>query len=393
MCPPFKDESHQGVMTNQYPYPERVPQNMRAMLLTGYGSLEKLVYREDVPTPRPAPDEVLVKVGACGINNTDINLRTRWYDRAVDTSLSEQVGLQGADPSAAADLELTASWKGESSAFPRIQGAAVAGTIVAAGERISQNRIGERVVVDPQVRDPSLPLHAQLVAYLGGERDGGFAEYVAVPAGNAHPVVSALSDAELATFPTSYDTAEEMLERARLTAGETLVITGAAGGVGTALIQLALIRGARVIAVAGASKEERIRGLGAHEFVARETGDIRSAIEQLVGEQRVDVVTDVVGGPIFGSLLKLLRRGGRYTTAGALAGPIQPLDLRDLIYKDLEMYGITSPTAQTFSRVIGHVTAGKLRPLLEKSFALRELRQAQAEFVKRRHVGKFVVTP
>ncbi len=380
-------------MKNQGAHPERVPQTMRAMLLTGYGGLEKLLYREDVPTPRPTADEVVIKVGACGINNTDINLRTRWYDRAVDTSLSEQVGLQGADPTEDADRDVTASWKEEAIAFPRIQGAAVVGTIMAVGERISQDRIGERVVVDPQVRDSRLPLRAQLVAYLGGERDGGFAEYVAVPAENAHPVVSALTDAELATFPTSYDTAEEMLERVRLSAGEAVVITGAAGGVGTALIQLALIRGARIIAVAGAAKEERLRSLGAHDFVARETRDIRTAIEPLMGEQRVDVVADVVGGPIFGSLLKLLRRGGRYATAGALAGPIQPLDLRDLIYKDLEMYGITCPTSETFSRVIGHVTAGRLRPLLEKCFGLRELREAQAEFVKRTHVGKFVVTP
>lgn len=370
-----------------------VPETMRAVLLTGYGGMDKLVYRDDVPTPHPGVGEVLIKVGACGINNTDINLRTRWYDRAVNTSLSEEVGLHGAGGVEASEEKASASWKQEAVGFPRIQGAAVAGRIVSVGKSVDSGRVGERVVVDPQVRDMSLPLRAQLVAYLGGERDGGFAEYVVVPAVNAHAVVSALSDAELATFPTSYDTAEEMLERARLSEGETIVITGAAGGVGTALIQLALIRGARVIAVAGSSKKERILSLGAHEFVARETVNVRYAIETLVGEQSVDVVADIVGGPMFGDLLKILRRGGRYATAGAIAGPVQPMDLRDLIYKDLEMYGITCPTPETFSRVIGHVTSGQLRPLLEKCFALSELRQAQTEFVKRTHVGKYVVVP
>jgi NADPH:quinone reductase-like Zn-dependent oxidoreductase len=380
------------VMTSKGESTEPVPNLMRAVLLTGYGGVDKLVYRDDVRTPRPNAGEVLIKVGACGINNTDINLRTRWYDRAVNASLSEAFALQGADGGAQDDTT-NASWKQESMVFPRIQGAAVAGRIVSVGEGVVPSRLGERVVVDPQVRDLTRPLRAQLVAYLGGERDGGFAEYVVVPAENADVVVSALSDAELATFPTSYDTAEEMLERARLSDGEAIVITGAAGGVGTALIQLALIRGARVIAIAGSSKEERIRSLGAHEFVTRETADVRGAIERLVGEQGVDVVADVVGGPIFGGLIKVLRRGGRYTTAGALAGPIQALDLRDLIYKDLEMYGITCPARETFSRVLGYVTSGRLRPLLEKRFALGEMQQAQTELVKRRHFGKFVVVP
>lgn len=370
-----------------------VPETMRAVLLTGYGGVDKLLYREDVPAPHPGVGEVLIKVGACGINNTDINLRTRWYDRAVNTSLSEEVGLQGAGGVGPPDEKATASWKQEAVGFPRIQGAAVAGRIVSVGKSVDSGRVGERVVVDPQVRDMGLPLRAQLIAYLGGDRDGGFAEYVVVPAVNAHAVVSSLSDRELATFPTSYDTAEEMLVRARLSHGETIVITGAAGGVGTALIQLALIRGARVIAIAGSSKKEAICSLGAHDFVGRETPNIRNAVEALVGEQGVDVVADVVGGPMFGDLLKILRRGGRYSTAGAIAGPVQPMDLRDLIYKDLEMYGITCPTPETFSRVIAYVTSNQLRPVLEKCFTLRELQQAQAEFVKRTHIGKYVVVP
>jgi NADPH:quinone reductase-like Zn-dependent oxidoreductase len=238
-----------------------------------------------------------------------------------------------------------------------------------------------------------MPRRAQIVQYLGSERDGGYAEYVAVPAVNAHRVKSSLSDAELATFPCSYDTAEEMLARAALAEGETIVITGAAGGVGTALIQLSLIRGARVVAIAGAGKQERIRALGAHEFVARESEDLTAQVERLIGERGADVAADVVGGDTFDVLLKLLRRGGRYTTAGAIAGPVTRIDLRDLIYKDLELHGITNPTAETFARVVELINTGRLRPLLEQTFPLGELRSAQASMLKRAHVGKFVVVP
>jgi NADPH:quinone reductase-like Zn-dependent oxidoreductase len=238
-----------------------------------------------------------------------------------------------------------------------------------------------------------LPERAQLLEYLGSERHGGFAEYVAVPTINAYPVDSALSDAELATFPCSYDTAEEMLQRAGLSAGETIVITGAAGGVGSALIQLARVREARVVAIAGAAKEEQLRALGADEFVARESQDVRAKVERLIGERGAQVAADVVGGEMFGVLMKLLSRAGRYTTAGAIGGPTTRIDLRDLIYKDLEMYGITNPTPATFARLVGLIQGGKLKPLLEETFDLQDLARAQARLLKRTHVGKIVVTP
>lgn len=364
-----------------------LPASMRAVVLTGHGGLDKLVHRDDVPTPRPGPAEVLVRVGACGVNNTDINTRTGWYDSVVETSVSEDLGLRGRDDGAAS------SWNKSSVKFPRIQGAAVVGRIAAVGAGVDGARIGDRVLVDPSVRDADLPDRAQLVEYLGSERDGGFAEYVVVPSVNAHLIDSTLTDAELATFPCSYDTAEEMLERAGLAKGETIVVTGAAGGVGTALIQLSLARGARVVAIAGAAKESRLRELGAHDFVAREAWDLQRAVEGIVGERGADVVADVVGGDMFDALLKLLRRGGRYTTAGAIAGPTTRIDLRDLIYKDLEMYGITNPTAATFARLVELVQSGVLQPLLEEVFPLAELRSAQARLLKRTHVGKYVVVP
>ena len=182
-----------------------------------------------------------------------------------------------------------------------------------------------------------------------------------------------------------------MLERTRLASGETVVITGAAGGVGTALIQLAKARGAKVIAIAGPGKEDRLLEIGADAFVPRDDEDVLAAVQAITGAQGADVVVDVVGGPMFGALLRMLSRGGRYASAGAIAGPVQPMDLRDLIYKDLEMYGITCPAPETFSRVVQLAEAGQIRPLIEKTFRLEDLREAQGELVKRRHVGKLVV--
>lgn len=363
---------------------------MRAAVLTGHGGLDVIEYRTNVPVPTLTAHEVLVRVGACGVNNTDVNTRTAWYNRDVAAELSENFGVEGRSDSG---NTTASSWNTSSVEFPRISGAATVGHIVAAGADVDSNRIGDRVIVDPCVRDPRAPLRAQLIEYVGSERDGGFAEYMKIPSVNAYTIDSPLSDAELATFPCSYDTAEEMLERARVGEGETVLITGAAGGVGTALIQLAHIRGAKVIAVAGASKEARIREYGAEHFIARETADLLGAVEELVGPRGVDVVADVVGGPNFSNLLKMLSRGGRYATAGAIAGPVETIDLRDLIYKDLELYGITCPTAETFKRVVALISAGRLSPMLDGVFPLERLADAQAELVKRQHFGKLVVVP
>ena len=232
---------------------------MKAVLLTGHGGPEKLEYRADVPAPEPAAGEVLIEVGAAGVNNTDLWTREGAYG-AVN------------------DPEATGGWRrGESMRFPRIQGADIAGRIVAVGEGVAGSWVGERVLVDPT-------LYAEegggLVGtgLIGSERDGGFAEYVAVPSENAHVIESALDDEELATFPTAYVTAERMLKRARLVAGETVLVTGASGVVGSALVQLAKARGARVVAVVGPGKEEKVREIGADWVVGRGAPDLPTAV-------------------------------------------------------------------------------------------------------------------
>lgn len=346
---------------------------MRGVLLTGYGGLEQLVYRTDIPIPEAGADEVLIKVGACGVNNTDIWTREGAYESDLE-------------PSA------VSVWPPEPMQFPRIQGADIVGRIEAVGSNVSPSRIGERVLVDPTLYtgDETGLLEAE---FMGSERDGGFAEYTTAPAANAHAIHSSLTDAELATFPTAYLTAEHMLNRARLRAKETILITGASGGVGSALVQLARLRGARVVAIVGAGKEEKVRQLGAHIVATRQREDLYEAVTEATGEHPIDVVADVVGGHIFPALLHLLRKQGRYVTAGAIAGPKVRLDLRTVYLKHLQIIGSTLGTHEEFADLVRYIEAGKLKPLLARAYPLENIKQAQRDFLEKRFVGKLVIVP
>jgi len=342
---------------------------VRAVLLTGHGGPEKLQYREDVPDPTPGGGEVLIRVGAAGLNNTDIWTREGAYG----------------DPGRAR------GWRGEPLTFPRIQGADIAGRIVAVGPGVPTDRIGERVLVDNALY--AGPGEGLLDAgIIGSERDGGFAELVSVPAQNAHRIESDLSDAELASFPTAYATAERMLNRAHVAAGDTVLVTGASGGVGTGLVQLAKIRGATVVAIVGAGKKELVRDLGADAVVNR-GHDVTSAVEQALGHAPVDAVADVVGGKQIGELLQLLRPGGRYVVAGAIAGPLVTVDLRTIYLKQLELLGSTMANRDEFAALVGHIESGRLRPLVWATYPLAELARAQADFQRKSFVGKLVVIP
>ena len=257
---------------------------------------------------------------------------------------------------------------------------------------MSESRLGERVLVDPWIRDARDPGNRALAGYLGSERDGGYAAFAAVPAVNAIAIQSRYSDAELATFPCSYSTGEYMLTRAQVCAGETILIAGASGGVGSGLVQLAKRRGARVIAVAGRSKMEAVAGLGADWVVAREETDFESAVRAVAPGGEVQVVADVVGGSGFPCLLDLLARGGRYVTSGAIAGPLVELDLRSLYLKDLTLLGATVMPVGIFESLVGYIERQEIRPLLAKTFPLDRIADAQSAFLRKQHVGNFVIT-
>ena len=364
--------------------PKALPANMRAMVLMGHGGPEQLVSRDDWPVPRPAPEQVLVRVGACGINNTDVNTRTAWYSAGV---------IDGTSGEASADAAGTdATWGGGAIAFPRVQGADVCGRVVALGRGADPSLLGRRVLVDPWLRDWRDPLDHDKCGYFGSECNGGFADYTAVHACNVHVVESALRDEELATFPTAYVTAENMLNRARVHGGDRVLITGASGGVGSALVQLARVRGAETIALCSEAKADAVRSLGADHVLPRSPGDLGESLEAVTGRADVTVVADVVGGPLWPQLLAALARGGRYACAGAIAGPIVRFDLRAFYLRDLVLTGATVVPPGTFADVVGHIERGAIKPILAATCALPDLAAAQEAFVAKRHVGNIVVS-
>lgn len=361
-----------------------IPTTMRAMVLTGHGGLDKYDYREDWPVPRPSDDQVLIKVHACGLNNTDVNTRSGWYSKAVSeaTTGSAYNEVSDDDP----------TWGGAPISFPRIQGADICGTVVAAGANADKALVGKRVLADGWLRDWSDPAGKEAVGYFGSECDGGFADYTVVDHRNVRAVDSALSDAELATFSCSYTTAENLLTRAGVTAGDTVLITGASGGVGSALIQLANRRGATTIAMASDAKHAQIEPLNPSALIGRAPDDLAGELERVTGKRAVSVVADVVGGPYWPTLIDVLERGGRYATSGAIAGPIVPLDLRTLYLNDLTFHGCTVTALNVFPDLVTYVERGEIRPILAATHPLAELREAQAAFIAKEHIGNIVVT-
>lgn len=355
-----------------------IPKTMAAVLLTGHGDFDRLDYRTDVPVPQPKTGEVLIRVAASAVNNTDINTRIGWYSKKIEVAT-------GAADSAQVDTA-DASWSGVPLQFPRIQGADACGHIVAVGPGGDAGRIGERVLVRNMLRSYVDWRPYECWTY-GSEIDGGFAQFTVAPAREVYAVTCDWSDAELASIPCAWSTAENMLHRAGVGA-ERVLVTGASGGVGSAAVQLAKRRGAEVIALCAAEKAAEVRALGADRTIDRGQ-DLVAAL----GQGSVDVVIDMVGGPGFGALLDVLRLGGRYAVAGAIAGPICELDLRTLYLKDLTLFGCTFQEDAVFANLIRYIEAGEIRPVVSKTYPLSQIAQAQADFMSKKHTGKLVLIP
>ena len=351
-----------------------LPETMKAVVLTGHGGLDKLEWREDMPVPRPEAGEVLIRVGASAVNNTDVNTRTGWYSKAVrgDTGSAATEGYAGAS-------DADGAWSGALS-FPRIQGADCCGKIVAVGGGVDTARIGQRVLVRPMHRPTGAEPDA-LVTF-GSERDGGFAEYTTVDDEHAVRIDSPLTDIELASFPCAFSTGEGMIQRAGLGA-ERVLITGASGGVGSAAVQLARRRGAHVTASTSPAKMDALKTLGADAVMDR---------SDAYAEDAFDVVLDLVGGPRWPELLDALVPRGRYVTSGAIAGPIVELDLRTLYLKDLTLIGSTRQDPRVFTDLVSYIEAGEIHPVVAETYPLRDLRAAQEAFLEKSHMGKIGVT-
>jgi alcohol dehydrogenase len=336
-----------------------LPASMSAVQLTRHGGPEALVWRDDLPVPRPGPGEVLVRVLAAGVNATDINTRVGWYGTGE-----------------------AAGWSGALS-FPRIQGADLCGRVVARGAGVAAPALGARVICPTNQAEPTAanPLH--FVA-LGSEYDGAFAQYCLVPARHLHDVsASALSDLEIGAMPCAYGTAQNLLARARLAMAERVLVTGASGGVGLAAVQLAILRGAEVTAQCSAAKASAVRATGAG-IIDR---------DGLPDPRGFDVVIDLVGGAGWQARLEALKPGGRYAASGAVGGPMVAGDLRTVYLNDLTLYGCTYQPREVFAGLVTLINTAQVRPVVSQTYPMREIARAQADLASGRFPGKLVLVP
>jgi alcohol dehydrogenase len=345
---------------------------MGGVHLIRHGGPEALEWREDIPVPRPGAGEVLLRVKAAGVNNTDINTREGWYAAEVT----------GATGETAAGVE-AGGWAG-AMAFPRIQGGDLCGEVVAQGPGVTAPALGARVTCPINIPRPTKDNPVGFIA-LGSEIDGAFAEYCLMRADDLHDVTDApLSDVEIAAIPCGFGTATGLLDRAGVTAGQEVLITGASGNVGLAAVQLAAKMGARVTGIAARPKARAVREDGAEEVIARDAP---------LPRDRFHAVIDLVGGAGFATLIDALRPGGHYAVAGAIAGPIVTADLRRIYLRDITLHGCTYQSSRVFARLIEMVRAGTIRPRIAATYPLRDIARAQAAFQAKTHAGKLVLLP
>lgn len=348
-----------------------VPRVMQGVHLTRHGGPEALEFRADIPVPQPGPGQVLVRVAAAGVNNTDINTRVGWYSSDV-TGATDAV-----------DQEVDAGGWGGALEFPRIQGGDLCGIVELAGPETGFQP-GQRVSCPINLPRPRPGNPTGFIA-LGSEIDGAFAQYCLVEASDLYDVsASPLSDAEIAAIPCAFGTAENLLTRAGVTTGHKVLITGASGGVGLAAVQLARLRGATVWGVTSPAKADVVKDQGATDTFDRNAP---------LPKDMFDVVIDVVGGPAWPDLILSLKPGGQYAVSGAIAGPIVQADLRDIYLRDITIHGCTHQAFEVFGRLVELMNAGRIKPLISKTYPLRDITKAQADFQSKTFAGKLVLIP
>lgn len=363
-----------------------IPTTMKAMVLTGYGDIDRLQYR-DVATPSPGPGEVLVQVTATAKNNTDRKAREGLYPTKKGEMQSFQMG---GEPTLR---------------FPRIQGADIAGRVVAVGEGVSESRLGERGLLDFNIyanerRDINLTPD-----YYGHGADGGYAEYAVLPAEQFHHIPNGeLSDAEVAAMGMcSYQTAMHMLTSAGITSGERVLVTGASGGVGTALIQLCRIMGAIPYALSQQDKFDALLALGAEAVLDR--SDMATFVDRVkaeTGGKPFDAVMDLVGGEmtdifIDAMIFDMNVRSSypRLSIAGASGGNISEILWTRIYLYQVQIFGVSHGTREEAEQLVAWIREGQLKPVLHGAFALSDLHRAEEYFMNRasNFLGKIVIVP
>jgi len=337
---------------------------MKAVRFHQHGGAEVLQY-ENAPEPELRPGDVIVRVRACALNHLDV-----WNRRGV-------VRLP----------------------LPHIGGADVAGEI--ADSSVTGFAAGQRVMVQPglscgrcQACLDGVDNECARYDVLGSQSDGGYAEYVRIPAQNVIPIPDAIGFVEAAAFPLTFVTAWHMLvTRARIRPGEDVLVLGAGSGVGQAAIQIATLHGARVFATAG-TEEKRLRAkeLGAYDAVNHHTQDVPAEIRRFTNNRGVDVVIEHVGQATWDRSLKCLTRGGRLVTCGATTGYQAAIDLRFLFAKQHTLMGSYMGTKAELLRAAQFFFAGQLRPVVDTTFPLQDAAAAQTYLEEGKQFGKVVLT-
>lgn len=365
-----------------------IPKNMAAMCLMGHGGLDQLIYRQDLPVPTLGSDEVLVKVTATAKNNTDRKAREGLYP----------VGDSGDVTSFQISGTATLT-------FPRIQGADVVGRIVSAGSAVSESRIGERGLLDFNLYADAREDINLIPDYYGHGADGGFAEYIVVKSDQFYRIDNpGLADAELAALGMcSYQTAYHMLTVAKVAAGERVLVSGASGGVGTALIQLCRLLGAVPYTVSQQSKSDALMALGAEAVVDR--GHMDDFVERVLsatGGAPIDAVMDLVGGEMTDRFIDTMIQDmharttyPRLSIAGASGGNISQVMWTRIYLYQVQIFGVSHGTRQEAQQLMHWIEQGKLKPVLHGTFRLSDLHAAETYFVNRSssYLGKIVIVP
>ncbi|MBF0707537.1 zinc-binding dehydrogenase [Alkalihalobacillus hwajinpoensis] len=344
---------------------------MKAVQVMGYGDVDQLEVVEQA-IPEPKADEVLIKVKACAINNTEIWMREGAYGTGKKSG-----------------------WRPEGVQFPRTPGSDITGTVVKAGNEHNEKMIGKDVVLFPFTSsgEEGLEHISEDMSFVGSEYDGGYAEYVVWPAELCFDMPLP-NFTESAVFSVSGMTAWHMVEQIQAKPGETIMVTGANGGVGSLNVQIASrVFGAKVIAIVGdLALENQLKELGATHVLSYKSDQLAEEIIEANGGP-IDSVLDVVGDALFATSLQVLKKGGKFCTSGSAGGQKTELDFRTMYLKHITLYGSVLGTRDEFKRMLEAIAEGKIKPVIDRTFPLEKARDAQVYFKKAGKLGKIVLLP
>ena len=342
--------------------------NMKAIRFHTHGGPEVLKL-EEIPDPQIAQNQVLVRIKACALNHLDLWLRQ---------------GLPGVKVP-----------------LPHIPGCDISGEVAAVGELCTRVKVGEAVMISPGRscgqcpqclggRDNLCPNY-QIIGGYG--LDGGYAELIAVPEVNVLPLPKGLDLVQAAAFPLTFLTAWNMLVTlGNIHHGQTVLVMGAASGVGVAALQIAKLFGTTVIAAAGTDdKLAKAKALGADHGINYQRQAIGHEVKQLTAQRGVDIIFEHVGGETWKELIPILVAGGTLVTCGATSGPIAETDIRYLFMRQLRIQGAYMGSKGDLMRILPLVEAGKLKPVVDQVLPLAEAAQAHRVLEERRQFGKVVL--